>query len=117
MEDNVQVRDFAADLLEDLKCEVVAAADANAALAALEQAEFDLVFSDVIMPGMSGVELAERLAETRPDLPVLLATGYSRALAGDTAGRFSIVSKPYDVSSLARGLNEAAARRRVRGRR
>ena len=117
VEDNVQVRDFAADLLEDLKCEVVAAADANAALAALEQAEFDLVFSDVIMPGMSGVELAERLAETRPDLPVLLATGYSRALAGDTAGRFSIVSKPYDVSSLARGLNEAAARRPVRGRR
>ena len=81
---------------------------------ALAGREFDLVFTDVVMPDMSGIELADRLEELRPNLPVLLATGFSEALAGGS-NRFSVVSKPYDVGSLARaisdllGLHEPAA--------
>ena len=114
VEDNVQVRDFAAELLEDLQCEVVTANNAAEALVALAGREFDLVFTDVVMPEMSGIELADRLEELRPNLPVLLATGFSEALAGGP-NRFSVVSKPYDVGSLARaisdllGLHEPAA--------
>ena len=114
VEDNLQVRDFAADLLEDLDCEVITANDAAEALVALAAQDFDLVFSDVIMPGMSGLDLAERLAELRPDLPVLLATGFSQHIASGKGGGFAVVSKPYDATSLARGLAEATARREAR---
>jgi PAS domain S-box-containing protein len=107
VEDNLQVRDFAAELLEDLKCEVVTANDAAEALVALRNHDFDLVFSDVIMPGMSGLELAERLAELRPELPVLLATGFRENLARRDADGFAVVAKPYDVTSLARGIAAA----------
>ena len=109
VEDNLQVRDFAAELLEDLQCEVVTANNATEALVALGGREFDLVFTDVVMPGMSGLELAERLAELRPELPVLLATGFSENLAGGSAGNFLVVSKPYDAASLAQGIAAATA--------
>ena len=42
---------------------------------------FDAVFSDVVMPGIGGLELARRLKRENPDVPVVLATGYSDALA------------------------------------
>ena len=105
VEDNLQVRDFAAELLEDLKCEVVTANNAAEALVALAGREFDLVFTDVVMPEMTGIELADRLAELRPQLPVLLATGFSQSLADHPHG-FSIVSKPYDAGSLARAISD-----------
>ncbi|HET9335686.1 MAG TPA: PAS domain S-box protein [Sphingomicrobium sp.] len=112
VEDNLQVRDFAADLLEDLHCEVVTANNAAEALVALA-GEFDLVFTDVVMPGMSGLELAERLAELRPELPILLATGFSENLAGGGGEDLTVVSKPYDASSLARGIATATAAKRA----
>ncbi len=99
VEDNIQVRDFAAELLEDLGCQVVTANDASAALKALEGGSFDIVFSDVVMPGMSGVELGEKIKAYWPNLPVLLATGFVGTLGGGS-GRFAVVSKPYDASSL-----------------
>ncbi len=103
VEDNLQVRDFAADLLEDLHCEVVTASDAAQALEELALRSFDLIFSDVVMPGMSGLELADKLAVSHPDLPVLLATGFSANLVSGRAG-YSVVSKPYDAGSLARAI-------------
>ena len=105
VEDNLQVRDFAAELLEDLQCDVVTANNAAEALVALTGREYDLVFTDVVMPEMSGIELADRLAELRPELPVLLATGFSENLVGNPH-RYSIVSKPYDVGSLARAFSD-----------
>lgn len=105
VEDNLQVRDFAAELLEDLHCEVVAANDAAQALDVLSSRSFDLVISDVVMPGMSGIDLAERIAADRPGLPVLLATGFSENIVGGPVG-FQVVSKPHDASSLAKAVSE-----------
>ena len=105
VEDNLQVRDFAAELLEDLQCEVVTASNAADALVAVAGREFDLVFTDVVMPEMSGIELADRLAELMPELPVLLATGFSENLVGNPHG-YAIVSKPYDAGSLALAISE-----------
>ena len=103
VEDNLQVRDFAADLLEDLHCDVVTANDAAEALDLLTSRSFDLVFTDVVMPGMSGLELADTIAREYPRLPVLLATGFSENLVGGPLG-YSVVSKPYDAGSLARAV-------------
>ena len=105
VEDNLQVRDFAADLLEDLQCEVVTATDAEQALEQLTTRSFDLVFSDVVMPGMSGLELADTIAQRHKGMPVLLATGFSENLVGGPLG-YSVVSKPYDAGSLARAMCE-----------
>ena len=110
VEDNSHVRDFAAELLNDLKCEVVAAENGSKALELATSEEFDLVFSDVVMPAMTGIELAEKIAAARPKLPVLLATGFSEHLAGLGSADFMVVAKPYDVTSLGRAISSLMAK-------
>jgi len=101
VEDNVQVREFARELLRDLDCNVVDVEDGTEALNKALNGDFDLVFSDVVMPGLSGLQLAQRIEEELPGLPVLLATGYSNELCGENSDRFAVVAKPYDVTTLA----------------
>jgi CheY-like chemotaxis protein len=106
VEDNVQVRSFAEDLLKDLGCVVVSAESADRALAILDNAEPDIVLTDIVMPGMSGIELAGEIARIRPDLPVVLATGYSEQAARGNE-RLPIVLKPYSASDLSSALAKA----------
>jgi CheY-like chemotaxis protein len=75
---------------------------------------FDAVFSDVVMPGIGGVELARRLRASHPDLPVILTTGYSDVLARDDAHGFELVRKPYSAEQVARALRGVLARQRKR---
>jgi PAS domain S-box-containing protein len=100
VEDNEQVRHFAQHLLEDLHCKVIAAASGEEALKLLEREKVDLLFSDIVMPGMSGVELARTVRDANPDLPVLLATGYSEETLGGAANDFATVRKPYGAATL-----------------
>jgi PAS domain S-box-containing protein len=106
VEDNPQVRAFADDLLVDLGCNVLCAACGDDALAALADNEVDVVLSDIVMPGMSGIELASRIAELRPDLPVVLATGYSEQAADRSQAR-PILMKPYSAGELSVALAKA----------
>ena len=106
VEDNVQVRSFAEDLLKDLGCEVVSAESADRALAILADAEPDIVLTDIVMPGMSGIELAGEIARLRPDLPLVLATGYSEQAARGNE-RLPIVLKPYSAADLSAALAKA----------
>ena len=112
VEDNVQVRSFAEDLLRDLGCVVVSAESADRALAILDNAEPDIVLSDIVMPGMSGIELAAEIARLRPDLPVVLATGYSEQAARGNE-RLPIVLKPYSASDLSAALAKALGSKRA----
>ena len=78
--------------------------DAEAALRAIECNDIDLVFSDIVMPGrIDGLNLARILREKRPDLPILLATGYSDAAAG-VRGDFPILRKPYEIHELSEAI-------------
>jgi CheY-like chemotaxis protein len=110
VEDNDQVREFARGLLADLGFRVVVAASAAEALEALAGRAFDLVFSDIVMPGQSGIELARTIRERHADLPVLLTTGYSDELVKGDAADFGILAKPYSVGSLATALSALAER-------
>jgi signal transduction histidine kinase/ActR/RegA family two-component response regulator len=113
VEDNDEVGAFSTELLEDLGYTVRRVVDAAAALAILEKDEFavDLVFSDVIMPGMNGVELAGLIRERYPGLPVVLTSGYSNVLAENAHHGFELIQKPYSVESLSRILRKAIAER------
>jgi len=114
VEDNVGVGQFATQILEDLGYSTTWAANAEEALDELGRAgnRFDLIFSDVVMPGMGGVELARRLRADHPALPVILTTGYSDALARDDAHGFELVRKPYSAEQVARALRDVLARHR-----
>jgi PAS domain S-box-containing protein len=105
VEDNDQVRDFAQVLLEDMGCGVVAADSAETALPLIRSACPDLLFSDIVMPGRSGIALARAAREIRPDLPILLASGYSEEIIGGLAADFEILRKPYSADSLATALS------------
>jgi PAS domain S-box-containing protein len=106
VEDNDQVRHFAEQLLEEMHCEVVSADSGERALAVLEKESFNLLFTDVVMPGMSGIELANRVRNDFPDLPILLASGYSEEVVRGAASKFRMVSKPYGFASLSQAFGE-----------
>lgn len=112
VEDNQMVGEFAASLLEELGYETTWASNAQAALALLDQNtdSFDVVFTDVVMPGMNGVELAETIRRRNPALPVVLTSGYSHVLAEQGTHGFDLLRKPYSAAALARILQGFARR-------
>jgi CheY-like chemotaxis protein len=76
----------------------------------MDPGAFRLVISDGTMPGMTGVELTERLRALRPDLPVLVATGFADAGTAErarAAGARAFVAKPFGLHDLARAVEEA----------
>ena len=109
VEDNDEVGQFSTELLEDLGYTVRRAAEAAGALQILGENEFavDLVFSDVIMPGMNGVDLGREIRRRHPELPVVLTSGYSEVLAQEGRHGFELIQKPYSVESLSRILRKA----------
>jgi PAS domain S-box-containing protein len=104
VEDNPDVANVSSSLLEQLGYTVLRVPDAEAALREIEFDGIDLVFSDIVMPGkIDGLSLARRLREMHPDLPILLATGYSDAAAG-VRGDFPILRKPYEIHQLSQAI-------------
>jgi DNA-binding NtrC family response regulator len=112
VEDNVEVGQFATQILQDLGYETVWAANAEAALERLgrDGGGFEVVFSDVVMPGMGGLALAQELARRLPDLPVLLTSGYSHVLAQEGTHGFELLHKPYSADQLGRVLSRVVGR-------
>ena len=117
-EDDDQVREVAAEMLREAGFRVLAAADGRQALALLERGEkVDVLFSDVVMPGgMSGVELARRVRASRPEIGVLLASGYAAQELGGEAPEFELLAKPYErdvivrkISAMVRSARKGAA--------
>ena len=106
VEDNAQVGEFAVQIFEELGHRPTLAINGEAALAVLEdRAEsFDLVFSDVVMPGMTGIELGERIRRGWPGLRVVLTSGYSHVLAEQGSHGFELLGKPYSIDGLNRIL-------------
>ena len=107
VEDDLLVAEVAVAAFEDMGHLVDHSENAASALERLRGTTFDLVFSDIVMPGgMSGIELAEVIAETYPRLPVLLATGYSSAALAQGALRFPVLAKPYGMEELSRRVSQ-----------
>lgn len=111
VEDEEAVRGLANRLLSENGYQVYAAADVEEAdrIFTREDGDFDLVFSDIVLPGEDGVSFVGRLRRSNPDLPVLLASGYS----GDETRRTEIenqglhvMQKPYSLVNVMRAIRE-----------
>ncbi len=102
VEDNEGVGRFAAGLLKELGQIVTWVGDAQTALKELarDPDAFDLVFSDVVMPGISGLELAQLIRRRWPKLQIVLTSGYSHVIVEQGAGGFPLVRKPYSIDGL-----------------
>ena len=106
VEDEVVLRMSTTDMLERLGCSVAGVGSGEAALDLLAQEqEFDLLLTDVGLPGMSGEELAAKVREKYPSLPVVIASGYGRS--GTQADRMHFISKPYSSIDLQQALDHA----------
>lgn len=106
VEDSDHVRYFARQLLEDLGCEVIEAASGEEALERLQGNRVDFLFSDIVMPGMNGLELAQKVRRAQ-HLPVLLASGYSsKQFIPADQREFPILRKPYKLQTLAAAIRE-----------
>ena len=105
VEDDEALRDYSSDILRELGYQVRKAANAEEALKAMENSTFDLLFTDVVMPGgMNGRQLADEAMRRQSDLKVLFTTGYSRNAIvhhGRLDAGIQMISKPFAYDELA----------------
>jgi two-component system response regulator HydG len=90
---------------------------AQDALATLEREELDVIITDMNMPGLSGIELCERIVARRADVPVLVLTAFGSfdaAVAAIRAGAYDFISKPVRLEGLAGAVGRAAKHRHLR---
>jgi CheY-like chemotaxis protein len=110
VEDDLLVAELAAGMLGELGFDAAVVHSGKEALERLKGGEKPkLIFSDVVMPGgISGIELARKVRDRFPELPILLTSGYSEQVGG-THG-FPVLPKPYEMESLAGALTKVLKR-------
>lgn len=77
----------------------------------IEKEPFDIVFSDVLMPGLDGVSLGQKIRQRVPQMPFVLTSGYSSVLNAGGHDGFELLQKPYSVEDLSRVLRRALTER------
>ncbi|MBX7276785.1 response regulator [Pseudomonas sp. ERGC3:05] len=100
VEDDAIVRMLIVDVLEELEFTVVEAADGEAALVIVENTDqvIDLMMTDVGLPDMNGKDLAQKVRELRPALPILFASGYADSI--DVPPGMQVIGKPFSIDQL-----------------
>ncbi len=113
VEDNPELAGSVEMTLEELGYSTVVALSAEQALQILanDATGFAVVFSDVVLGGMNGIELGNHVRRLYPALPIVLSSGYSYVLATNPDHGFTLLPKPYALAELARTLSDAIAGR------
>ena len=112
-EDEASVREFVTRALVHAGHEVVAEIDGLRALEALHGDRFDLLITDIVMPGMDGIALALKVTKDWPDLGVLLMTGYAaeRQRAHNLEDLIhKVIAKPFSLTDFLAAVDEALAK-------
>ncbi|MBN8484496.1 MAG: response regulator [Sphingomonadales bacterium] len=101
-EDEEAMRTYLARALENAGYEVVAVDRGTAAVPLLQDEHFDLLLSDIVMPEMDGIELAQRCAEISPKTKVMFITGFAAVTlkASREAPQAKVLSKPFHLRDL-----------------
>lgn len=110
VEDEPAVRELCRLTLTADGCEVLEAGDASAACRLAATGRIDLLVTDVSLPGVTGPQLAERLAAERPGLKVLYLSGYPREQLA--AGHGGFLQKPFGLPQLRKAVREQLAGQR-----
>ena len=115
IDDERVIRDLMREILERVGYETVGAATADEAFALLEEHDVSLVVSDIVMPGLTGLELLEEVHARRPSVPVILVTGagtYENLSQAVTRGANGFVIKPFSHAELQNAVSSAFERAR-----
>jgi two-component system, NtrC family, sensor kinase len=116
VEDDDGVREYASDILRDLNYQVIEAKDSASAMRLLEaDRPFDLMLTDVVLPGISGRALADEVIRRRPGAKVIFMTGYSRNAIvhqGRLDRGTELISKPLTEATVARKIRQVLDARR-----
>ncbi len=114
VDDERHVRTMLCDLLTLWGCRPVPAAGAREALARFAEGGWDLVLTDLIMPGMSGLDLVERVRGQDASVELIMLTAASADLEAHARRlRFAVVRKPLPLAGLEAAVRDALARRRA----
>lgn len=113
VEDNADARYLVCETLRALGHEVESVASGEEALPQLAQQRFDVLFTDVSLPGMSGVDLARHARQQAPHLALLFASGYGDELTRHLEFPAQSLQKPYDIEQLQSMLEQIAAKLRA----
>ena len=115
IDDEQVIRELMCEILERAGYETVGAGTADDALSLLMDNEIGLVVSDIVMPGLTGLELLEEVRARRPSLPVILVTGagtYENLSQAVTRGADGLVIKPFSHADLQKAVTTALERAR-----
>jgi DNA-binding NtrC family response regulator len=116
VDDELSVRDSLAKWFHEEGYEVGIAEDANDALTRLAEADWDAALVDIKMHGIDGIELQRRIHELKPELIVIMMTGYASVETAVTAlknGAYDYVTKPLDPDEIAHLVKKALAHKRT----
>lgn len=111
-EDDEAVRTFVTRALTHRGHSVVAVHDGQAAIQALEAQTFDLMLTDIVMPGLDGLALAETAGKINPKMTVLMMTGFAAARDRVTQSQRTVVdviTKPFSLSQICSAVDAALA--------
>ncbi len=114
VDDEQSMREFLKILLEKEGFQINTAADGRTALQMADEQDFDLVISDIRMPGMDGLELLAELKKQQPELPVIMITAFASPEDAVTAMKndaFDYITKPFNVDEI-KGVIRSATQRR-----
>ena len=110
VEDNELVREVTAELLNADGREIVSVASAEEALEKFQGAPFELVITDVSLPAMSGIDLARQIRSFKPEIPIIIASGYSLDLSSQNWGpTVRSIIKPFDGADIDALISELCA--------
>ncbi len=109
VEDDDDHRVTTCSLLRANKRDVVGAHSAEKALGILESQEIGVMLIDIHLPGMSGIELAEKIAASSAPIRIVLTSGGDRTLYDQLKIKFAFLRKPYDADTLMAALDGDAA--------
>jgi PAS domain S-box-containing protein len=105
VEDNLDSQQMVCELVGMLGHTVSGVSDAEEAWELLQKQEFDILFTDVSLPGISGIALAKRVVAAMPDTRIIFSTGYGKETFDEIGFKASFLRKPYDLMELKEALD------------
>lgn len=116
VDDEQSIRDLLREIFEGEGYAVRTANDAFEALDMIKNMSFDLVITDIRMPGMSGIELVKESSKIKPDIIYIIITGYASLDSAQKAvkyGAYDYLSKPFDIAHIKLAVSRALERKRL----